>query len=91
MKLSIPANKKLLLLTTCFLWWSACSLIKSHPGPSIVIKKVPPSELGGSGKLAEIGGTVTGNLPGEKIVLYARNGDWWVQPFVKKPFYRNSS
>ncbi|QMV20213.1 hypothetical protein GOB94_04070 [Granulicella sp. 5B5] len=31
-------------------------------------------------------GTATITAPGQQIVLYARNGNWWVQPFRSRPF-----
>ncbi len=34
----------------------------------------------------EIEGTVSGSKPGQQIVLYAKSGTWWVQPFVGTPF-----
>src|SRR6185369_10994718 len=86
MKFSINGNKKLLLLTSCFLWLSACALIRSDSAPSIIIIKIPPADRGGPGKVVEIDGTVTGARPGQKIILYARSGVWWIQPFVKTPF-----
>jgi hypothetical protein len=32
-----------------------------------------------------IEGRVTGASPGQKIVLYSKNGKWWVQPLVDQP------
>ncbi len=34
----------------------------------------------------DIEGTVSGSKPGQHVVLYAKSGTWWVQPFVKRPF-----
>jgi len=33
-----------------------------------------------------IEGRVTGAKPGQRIVLYAKNGIWWIQPFWSQPF-----
>jgi hypothetical protein len=33
-----------------------------------------------------IEGRVTGAQPGQRIVLFARSGKWWVQPFASQPF-----
>jgi hypothetical protein len=33
-----------------------------------------------------IEGRVQGAAPGQQIVLYAKNGLWWVQPFKSRPF-----
>ena len=43
---------------------------------------------GGPDKIDIIEGRVTGARPGLQIVLYARNGNWWVQPIVGEPFTR---
>ncbi len=36
--------------------------------------------------MEKISGRVTGAHPGQRIVLFARSGTWWVQPFSNKPF-----
>jgi hypothetical protein len=33
-----------------------------------------------------IEGRVSGAVPGQRIVLYARSGVWWIQPFKAQPF-----
>ena len=33
-----------------------------------------------------IAGRVSGARPGQQIVVYARSGPWWVQPWPDKPF-----
>jgi signal transduction histidine kinase len=66
---------------------SACRF--SRPGraaPSIAIDHVPPADAGGALRLSDIGGRAVGAEPGERIVLYARSGDWYVQPFADAPF-----
>jgi len=54
--------------------------------PSVEFSKVPPSDEGGTGKMAVIEGRVTGARPGQQIVLFARSGAWYVQPFTDQPF-----
>jgi hypothetical protein len=34
----------------------------------------------------EVAGRVSGARPGQQIVIYARSGPWWVQPWPDKPF-----
>jgi signal transduction histidine kinase len=51
-----------------------------------VFERVPPEESGGTSRLADIGGHVVGARAGLRIVLYARSGDWYVQPFTDAPF-----
>jgi hypothetical protein len=36
--------------------------------------------------MAPIVGRVAGARPGDRVVLYARSGTWWVQPMVERPF-----
>jgi len=47
---------------------------------------VPPEAAGGPDTLDIIEGRVTNAPSGLRIVLYARNGKWWVQPLVDEPF-----
>jgi signal transduction histidine kinase len=46
---------------------------------------------GGTAKMAVIEGYVIGSRPGQKIVLYARSGDWYVQPFTDQQFTKIQS
>jgi hypothetical protein len=36
--------------------------------------------------MAPIAGRARGARPGQRIVLYARSGPWWVQPLAEQPF-----
>jgi hypothetical protein len=47
---------------------------------------VPPAVQGGREKVDTISGRVTGARSGQKIVIYARSGPWWVQPWPTEPF-----
>ncbi len=58
------------------------------PPPSIEFTKIPLAGEGGPDKLDTIEGRVTGALPEQRIVLFARSGSWWVQPLVDQPFTR---
>lgn len=55
-------------------------------GPSIEITEIPPADQGGVIKLGVIKGRVTGAQSGQVIVLYARSGAWYVQPWADQPF-----
>ena len=55
-----------------------------HRTPEVRITRVPDASQGGPEKLDYIEGTVTNARPGEHIVLYARSGVWWVQPFTNR-------
>jgi hypothetical protein len=59
-----------------------------RPGvePTIQFTRLPPAGAGNPEKLDPIEGRVTGAHPGQQIVLFARSGRWWVQPFDQQPF-----
>jgi signal transduction histidine kinase len=64
---------------------SGCA-VSSSVQPSIEITTVPPAEKGGGRELDEIRGHVKGANSERKVVLYARSGAWYVQPFADQPF-----
>lgn len=49
--------------------------------PNIEFSKIPPAAQGGRERVDAISGRVTGARPGQQIVVYARSGPWWVQPW----------
>lgn len=65
---------------------AACHAPKPKGPPSIEFTKIPISSHGGSDKVDLIAGRVAGAKAGQRLVLYAKSGTWWVQPFVAKPF-----
>src|SRR5262249_1858291 len=78
--------RKNLRIIICCLLLSDC---RSGPGsvaPSIEFSRVPLADEGGTGKMAVIEGRVNGARPGQQIVLFARSGAWYVQPFTDQPF-----
>jgi hypothetical protein len=58
-----------------------------HPDvePTIEFTTLPPSGEGSATKLHTIEGRVAGARRGQQIVLFARSGAWWVQPYEAKP------
>jgi hypothetical protein len=72
------------LLLASFL--SACNLKKSGAEPSITFTKIPPAAQGGRERTDTISGRVSGARNGEHVVVYARSGPWWVQPWPSEPF-----
>ena len=58
----------------------------SPPAPTIQFTQIPDAGPGGAEKTAKIGGRALGNKPGQRIVLFAQYGTWWVQPFASRPF-----
>jgi signal transduction histidine kinase len=77
--------RKALLLGLCVLL-AGCGARNAIPGPSIEFTKVPLAGEGGPDKLETIEGRVAGARPGQRIVLFARWGPWWVQPLADQPF-----
>ncbi|HEX3876862.1 MAG TPA: hypothetical protein VHW24_07750 [Bryobacteraceae bacterium] len=58
----------------------------STPSPAIEFTEIPEAGPGGAAKTVRIAGRAIGAKPGQQIVLFARDGTWWVQPFASKPF-----
>ncbi len=81
------ARERALLLLLCIVL-SGCRSRQGVPPPSIEFTKIPLAGEGGPDKLDTIEGRVTGALPEQRIVLFARSGSWWVQPLVDQPFTR---
>ncbi len=75
----------LVLILLCML---ICGCGKWHAQPDLAIEltRIPPAAEGGPDKLDIIEGRVVGARPGQRIVLYARNGAWWVQPLAGEAF-----
>src|ERR1700754_2549982 len=63
----------------------ACRRAQSGKAPSIEFTRIPQADPDGSASNDIIEGRVTGGSPGQKIVLYAKTGKWWVQPLVDQP------
>src|SRR5262249_34012975 len=57
-----------------------------HTEPYIEFTRIPPAEEGGPEKLDLIEGRVVGAHDQLQIILYARSGQWYVQPFADQPF-----
>jgi hypothetical protein len=69
----------------------ACSLASCRGAfparaPVIEFSTVPEAGEGGPGRLVKIAGRVQNARNGQRIVLYARSGGWWVQPLANEPF-----
>jgi len=62
-----------------------CQARRETLQPSLEFTKIPPAAEGGRERVDTIGGRVRGARPGQKIVVYAKSGQWWVQPFPDHP------
>ena len=69
----------------------ACQSEKPQERPVITFTKIPPAAQGGRERLDTISGRVSGARPGQRIVIYAKSGPWWVQPWPEQPFIRIQS
>jgi signal transduction histidine kinase len=54
--------------------------------PSIEFTLVPREDKGGVWETDTISGRVVGARPEQRIVLFARSGAWYVQPYADQPF-----
>jgi hypothetical protein len=74
-----------LLASSASLLIQGCREQSPDAPPSIVFTKIPPAAQGGRERVDTIAGRVTGSHPGQLIVVYARSGPWWVQPWPDRP------
>jgi signal transduction histidine kinase len=78
--------QRILLLVICCILLGGCRSRPAGSEPSVEFSSVPRAEQGGTPKLDTIEGRVVGARPGQRIVLFARSGAWYVQPFTDQPF-----
>ena len=64
----------------------ACRPAPAPAGPAVELSRVPEAAEGGPDRMAPIAGRARGARPGQRIVVYARSGPWWVQPLADQPF-----
>jgi hypothetical protein len=75
----------IVLLLFCTLL-AGCRSQETKNQPAIEFRKIPPAAQGGRERIDTIAGRVTGAHTGEKIVIYAKSGPWWVQPWPDQAF-----
>jgi hypothetical protein len=68
-----------------------CHSQPANTGPAIEFTKIPPASQGGRERVDSIAGRVHGARPGQAIVVYARSGPWWVQPWPDQALIRIQS
>ena len=81
-----PLLKGLLLLVACVLPAGGCGRRQAGGAPSVEFGSVPMAEQGGTQRLDRIEGRVVGARGGQRVVLYAHSGAWYVQPYADRPF-----
>lgn len=65
---------------------ASCSWQRDESKPSIEITQVPPADKGGSTTFDRISGRVHNAHSEHRVVLFARSGAWYVQPYADQPF-----
>jgi hypothetical protein len=83
---SFKMHRANILLVFVSVLVSACNSSSAPPKPDVQITLVPAANPGGPVQLDFIEGRANDAKPGQQIVLYARSGIWWIQPFANQPF-----
>jgi len=65
---------------------SGCRSRPSNAQASIQFGRIPPAAQGGRERTDTITGKVIGARHGQRIVIYAKSGPWWVQPWPDQPY-----
>ena len=77
---SLATQRNLTLILSCILL-SGCHSRQGQQQSFIEFTKIPPAAQGGRERVDTIAGRANGFRPGQKIVIYAHSGPWWVQPW----------
>ena len=83
---SLVATMRVACFTSLLIFPAGCRSRQEKARPAIEFVKIPPAAQGGREKVDTIAGRVVGARPGQRIVVYARSGPWWVQPWPDQPF-----
>ncbi|MFP5265042.1 MAG: sensor histidine kinase [Blastocatellia bacterium] len=83
---SRPAWTGVLLLAVCCILLAGCRTRQAKAGPFVEFTRVPLADEGGPDKLDVIEGRVVGAHTELQVVLFARSGAWYVQPFANQTF-----
>jgi len=83
-RVATAAVRGLLLLCLACVLSCGCGPSKNYDTyfmPSVQFTKIPPSARGGRERVGTVAGHVSGARPGQRVVIYAKSGPWWVQPW----------
>ncbi|HSE24212.1 MAG TPA: sensor histidine kinase [Pyrinomonadaceae bacterium] len=78
----------LIALAPLFTWTTDTFSQLSNSLPAIEFTQIPMADRGGQETLSTISGRVIGGGGDQRIIIYARSGSWFVQPFTDQPFTR---
>ncbi len=81
-----PRRQQILLVLVSALLVGCHSNGSPSRKPSVQVTRVPSANPGGPEQLDYIEGRTSDTRPDQQIVLYARSGVWWIQPFKDNPF-----
>jgi hypothetical protein len=65
---------------------TGCRARSDASDPAIEFTVIPPADNGGPEKVAQVAGRVRGATANQRVILFARSGGWWVQPYRSRPF-----
>ena len=85
LRICLGGGYPLALVVLCLLC-DGCRKRSEMRGPTIEFTVIPEAREGGPDALTNIAGRVQGAQPGDKIVLFAKSGQWWIQPLTDHPF-----
>lgn len=85
-RLNVRSGWILAFLGTSLFLLGGCANRQTASKPTIEFTVIPMAEEGSPTKESPIAGRVHGARAGQRIVLFAKSGIWWVQPTVDKPF-----
>jgi hypothetical protein len=83
---SALTRRCVLLLAACCMLLCGCRTRHGYDPPYIEFTRIPLADEGGPDKIDVIQGRVVGARSDQQIVLFARSGVWYVQPFADRPF-----
>jgi hypothetical protein len=79
-------RRKLFFAALACLVTTGCHSSRNASAPRIEFSRIPPGGEGNPDKLEQIEGRVSAAQPGQRVVLFALSGIWWVQPLANQPF-----
>lgn len=84
-RICLRARSALALVVSCVVC-NGCHKRSEARGPSFEFTTIPEAREGGPDAMTNVAGKVKGALPGDRIVLFAKSGQWWIQPMTDHPF-----
>src|SRR6266852_2557841 len=85
LRLAVTVSLQGTLLLGFCIALTSCPSRPADTRPAIEFSKIPPAAQGGRERVDTIAGHVKNACPGQQIVIYARSGPWWVQPWPDRP------